>query len=66
MYVYRAFVCLSLKKFILLLFINTLIAETSPVIQWLRFCVSNAGDRVAVPYWGTKMPHATHVAKKIE
>lgn len=65
------FVCMScfclfvFEKFMLLLFIKTLIARDFSDPIDLRFCVSNAGQ-VSIPYWGTKMPHATHVAKKIK
>ena len=31
---------------------------TSLVVQWLRFCVSNAGVSGLIPGWGTKITHA--------
>ena len=36
----------------------------SLVIQWLRFCTSNAGDEGSIPGWGTKIPHALWPKKK--
>ena len=31
--------------------------ETSLVVQWLRFCASNAGKAGSMPGQGTKVPH---------
>ena len=28
------------------------------MVQWLRFCASNAGDTGSIPGRGTKIPHA--------
>ena len=33
-------------------------AGTFLVVQWLRLCVSNAGDEGLIPGWGTKIPHS--------
>ena len=37
---------------------------TSLVVQWLRFCTSNAGDEGSIPGWGTKIPHALWPKRK--
>ena len=34
------------------------IPGTSPVVQWLRLCASNAGGMGSIPGGGTKIPHA--------
>ena len=31
-------------------------SETSPVVQWLRLCASNAGDTGSIPGDETKIP----------
>ena len=28
------------------------------VVQWLKFCASNAGDASLIPGWGNMIPHA--------
>ena len=28
------------------------------MVQWLRFCTSNARDVGSIPGWGTKIPYA--------
>ena len=38
---------------------------TSLVVQWLRLRAFNAGGVGLIPGRGTKIPHATQVAKKI-
>ena len=38
---------------------------TSPVVQWLRLCIPNAGDMGSVPDLGTKIVHATGYGQKI-
>ena len=35
----------------------------SLVVQWLRFCTSNAGSVGSIPDWGTKIPHAVGMTK---
>ena len=37
---------------------------TSLVVQWLRFCPSNAGGMSSIPGWGTKILHAKKKKKK--
>ena len=34
------------------------------MVQWLRFCVSNAGDEGLIPGWGAKIPHAGAAKKQ--
>ena len=34
------------------------------VVQWLRFCTSNAGDEGSIPGQGTKIPHALWPKRK--
>ena len=38
--------------------IQSVIMGTSPAVQWLRPCASNAGDTGSIPGPGTKSPHA--------
>ena len=38
---------------------------TSLAMQWLRLCISTAGGKGSVPGQGTKIPHATSAAKKV-
>ena len=38
--------------------------ETSLVVQWLRFCASNAGGAGSSPGRGTKIPHAVQHGQK--
>ena len=38
---------------------------TSPIVQWLRLCSSNAGDMSVIPGWGTKIPHAVQYGQKL-
>ena len=40
-------------------------AGTSPVVQWLRLCTSNARGTSLIPGWGTKIPHAVQYGQKI-
>ena len=37
---------------------------TSLVVQWLRFCASNARSAGSIPGWGTKIPHAVQHGQK--
>ena len=37
---------------------------TSLVIQWLRFCTSNAGCTGSIPGLGTKIPYAMRCRQK--
>ena len=37
---------------------------TSLVVQWLRFCASNAGGLGSIPGWGSKTPHEAKKKKK--
>ena len=37
---------------------------TSPAIQWLELCVSNAGGAGSIPGWETKIPHAKRCDQK--
>lgn len=37
---------------------NVLPWGTSLMVQWLRHCVSKAGDTGSTPGWGTRIPHA--------
>ena len=37
---------------------------TSPVVQWLRLCTSNAGGVGSIPGQGTKIPHAVQRVPK--
>ena len=39
---------------------------TSLVIQWLRFCVSNAGGVGLIPGWGTRIPDAMQHDQKFK
>ena len=41
-------------------------AGTSLVVHWLRLHVSNAGDVGSIPGQGTKVPHATVLAKRLK
>ena len=34
------------------------------MVQWLRFCVSNARDVCSIPGWGTKIPCAVERGQK--
>ena len=34
------------------------------MVQWLRLCVSTAGDTCSIPGWGTKILHATYGVTK--
>ena len=34
------------------------------MVQWLRFCTSNAGGSDSIPGWGTKISHATWHSQK--
>ena len=38
---------------------------TSLVVQWLRFHASNVEGVCSIPSQGTKIPHATGMAKKV-
>ena len=38
---------------------------TSLAVHWLRLCTFNAGGRVLIPGWGTKIPHALWHGQKI-
>jgi len=35
-------------------------------VQWLRFCVTNAGDTGLTSGWGTKILHAVWSGQKIK
>ena len=37
---------------------------TSLAVQWLRLCISTAGDTGSISGWGTKIPHAGWCFKK--
>ena len=37
--------------------IKETILGTSPMVQWLRLCASNAGVMGLIPGQGTKIPH---------
>ena len=37
--------------------IKKTILGTSPMVQWLRLCASNAGVMGLIPGQGTKIPH---------
>ena len=34
------------------------------VVQWLKFCASNAGDASLIPGWGNMIPHAMWYGQK--
>ena len=34
------------------------------MVQWLRFCISNAWDEGSIPGQGTKVPHAMWCSQK--
>ena len=34
------------------------------MVQWLKLCVSNAGDMGSIPGWGTKIPHAAQGSQR--
>ena len=38
--------------------------RTCLVVQWLRFCTSNAGGMGLIPGQGTKIPHAARCSQK--
>ena len=44
-------------------FLNCHVGD-SMVIQWLEIHTSTAGGRCSIPGWGTKILHATSMAKK--
>ena len=34
------------------------------VVQWLRLCTFSAGGQGSIPFWGTKISHATQLKHK--
>ena len=38
--------------------------RASLVVQWLRFCASNAGGVGSIPGWETKIPHVARYGQK--
>ena len=45
-------------------FISKTLSGTSLLVQGLRLCASPAGGTGSIPGWGTKILHATSMAKK--
>ena len=44
----------------------SVVYETFLAVQWLRFCLANAGVVNSIPGWGTKILHVKQHGQKIK